>query len=157
MKTQGVDHVHFSKFLWGDIFYNEESRKFLRKSEGGLPRSFVHFILEPFYKIVSATISNEKAELLPIIKKLGIYLHKKDFNLDIKPLLRLVLTKFFGDTSCLVDALVASVRNSAEGTILKVQNYYRNSIDDQQINTQLSQCDSKGKLCINVAKLIYNE
>ena len=68
-------------------------------------RSFVHFILEPFYKIVSSTISNEKAELLPIIKKLGLLLHKKDYGLDIKPLLKLVLSKFFGSVSCLIDAM----------------------------------------------------
>lgn len=130
MKSQGVDPVVFQKFLWGDIFYNEETRKFGRKSEGGLPRSFAHFILEPFYKIVSNTISNEKAELQPILKKLGLFLHKKDFNLDIKPLLKLVLTRFFGDVSCLVDCMVASFRHSSDGTKNKVRNYYRNSSDD---------------------------
>jgi WD40 repeat protein len=50
-----------------------------RINDGSSIRSFVHFILEPFYKIVSTTISNEKAELLPIIKKLGLLLHKKDY------------------------------------------------------------------------------
>jgi U5 small nuclear ribonucleoprotein component len=92
--------------MWGDIFYNEETKKFSRKSEGGLPRSFVYFILEPFYKIVSTTISNEKNELLPVLKKLGIFLNKKDFNLDIKPLLKLVLLRSFGDISCIVDSMV---------------------------------------------------
>lgn len=72
----------------------------------------MHFILEPFYKIVSSTISNEKAELLPIIKKLGIYLHKKDFSLDIKPLLKLVLVKTFGSVSCLVDSMVDHFPNA---------------------------------------------
>lgn len=133
MKDQAVDPSQFQKFLWGDIFYNEETRKFSRKNEGGLPRTFVHFILEPFYKIVSATISNEKAELQPILKKLEIQHHKKDFNLDIKPLLRLILTRFFGDTSCIVDSLVASVRHAQDGTKSKVLNYYRNSGDDAEI------------------------
>lgn len=104
--------MNFQKFLWGDIFYNEETRKFSRKSEIGLSRSFVHFILEPFYKIVSATISNERSELMPIIKKLGILLQKKDYNLDIKPLLKLVLSKFFGNVSCLVDAMSQNIRSA---------------------------------------------
>lgn len=117
-----MDPATFQKFLWGDIFYNEETRKFTRKSEGGaLPRSFVHFILEPFYKLVSCTISNEKAELASLVKKLGILLQKKDYNLDIKPLIKLVLTKFFGrGVNCMVDAMVESVRNSQEGTRTKV-------------------------------------
>jgi U5 small nuclear ribonucleoprotein component len=92
------------------------SRKFSRKSEGGLPRSFVHFVLEPFYKIVSSTISNEKNELLAIMKKLGIFLHKKDYSLDIKPLLKLVLSKVFGSVSCLVDGMVENFKHAADGT-----------------------------------------
>jgi U5 small nuclear ribonucleoprotein component len=131
----------------------------MRKSEGGaLPRSFVHFILEPFYKLVSCTISNEKAELAPIVKKLGILLQKKDYNLDIKPLIKLVLTKFFGrGVNCMVDAMVESVRNSQEGTRTKVMNYFRNSNDDQGKSDELSKCDAKSTLAINVVKLIYNE
>lgn len=65
----------------------------------------MHFVLEPFYKVVALTLSNEKSELLPILKKLGVFLNKKDFALDIKPLLRLVLSRYFGDVSCLVDAI----------------------------------------------------
>lgn len=67
------------------------------------------------------------------MKKLGIKHDKKDFNLDIKPLLRLVLTRFFGDTSCIVDSLVANVRHSQDGTKAKVANYYRNSSDHTEI------------------------
>jgi U5 small nuclear ribonucleoprotein component len=53
-----VDPSQFCRFLWGDIFFNEVSRKFERSGQNGqLPRSFVHFILEPFYKVISAAIS----------------------------------------------------------------------------------------------------
>ena len=157
IKSTSIDPFTFQKFLWGDIFYDSETRKFARKSEGGLPRAFVYFILEPFYKIVSCTISNEKNDLLPVMKGLGIYLHKKDYLLDIKPLLKLVLSKFFGNVSSLVDGLVSNVRHAQDGTLLKVQNYYRNSNDSQEIAESLGKCDPKGKLCINILKLIYNE
>jgi hypothetical protein len=39
----------------------------------------VHFILEPFYKIMAVSISEEKAELAPILGSLGVYLHKRDY------------------------------------------------------------------------------
>lgn len=65
----------------------------------------MQFILEPFYKIISVSISEEKSELEPILKKNGIVLKNADFNLDIKPLIRLVLRKLLGDLSCLVDSL----------------------------------------------------
>jgi U5 small nuclear ribonucleoprotein component len=92
----------------------------MRKSEGGSLRGFVYFILEPFYKIVSHTISNERNELMPILKKLGIFLHKKDYNLDIKPLLKLVMTKYFGNVSCIVDAMVQNLKHASDGTMTKV-------------------------------------
>lgn len=42
----------FAKRLWGDIFFNPTSRKFTRKAmEPASNRTFVHFILEPLYKL----------------------------------------------------------------------------------------------------------
>ena len=49
---------------------------------------------------------------MPVMKKLGIFLKKKDYLLDIKPLLKLVLGKMFGDASCLVDSIVDNIKNA---------------------------------------------
>lgn len=50
----GVNIAEFAKRLWGNIFYNPGTRKFTRKSmETKSKRSFVHFILEPLYKLYS--------------------------------------------------------------------------------------------------------
>jgi len=93
--------------MWGDVFYNIETKTFTKKSDNGLnPRSFVHFILEPFYKLLGFTISNEKTELMPFLKTIGVYLRKSDFLLDIKPLLKLVMQKVFGDLRCFIDSIV---------------------------------------------------
>jgi U5 small nuclear ribonucleoprotein component len=83
--------------------------------------------------MVALNLSNEKSELLPILKKLGIFLNKKDFGLDIKPLLRLVMSRYFGDVSCLVDAITQHFKNATVGTQTKVNNYYRNSNDNHEI------------------------
>lgn len=72
--------------------------------------------MEPFYKVITCAISNEKSELIPILKKLGIYLNKKDFLLDIKPLLKLIMTKTFGDLSCIVDSMVSNISTVVKGT-----------------------------------------
>ena len=40
--------------LWGDFWFDESSRKFKRTApSGGGVRSFVHFVLEPLYKMFS--------------------------------------------------------------------------------------------------------
>ena len=46
-----IDTDKFMERLWGDIYFNPQTRKFTKKQEGDLQRSFVHFILEPLYKI----------------------------------------------------------------------------------------------------------
>ena len=48
----GINISEFARRMWGDIFYNPSSRKFTRKPmETNSKRSFVHFILEPLYKL----------------------------------------------------------------------------------------------------------
>jgi len=50
--TGGIDVEKFVQRLWGDIYYNPESRKFSRKPKSSKSqRGFVHFILEPLYKL----------------------------------------------------------------------------------------------------------
>jgi len=46
------DIDEFAMRLWGNIYYDQEKRKFTRKAaDVESKRSFVHFILEPLYKL----------------------------------------------------------------------------------------------------------
>jgi U5 small nuclear ribonucleoprotein component len=99
----------------------------------------VQFILEPFYKLVSVSVSEEKSELERILKKEAIVLKKKEFDLDIKPLVKLILSKFFGDLSCLVDCL-ATLPNAKAGTVSKVGLTYPGD--------GILKCESQDKLCV---------
>jgi U5 small nuclear ribonucleoprotein component len=46
------DISEFEKRLWGNIYFDSEKRKFTRKAaDVDSNRSFVHFILEPLYKL----------------------------------------------------------------------------------------------------------
>lgn len=53
MDVHGV-YINTEKFverLWGDVYFNSSTRKFSKNQDGELNRTFVHFILEPLYKI----------------------------------------------------------------------------------------------------------
>lgn len=40
--------------LWGDVYFNPDTRKFKKSPAGpGSSRTFVQFVLEPLYKIFS--------------------------------------------------------------------------------------------------------
>lgn len=98
-KSYGVQKDALTKLLWGNYYYNPETRKFMNKpTKDYSKRCFVDFILDPVYKIFSHVVAKEKDELRPFLSKLGIYLKSSDFKMDIKPLLKLVFKTFFGNT-----------------------------------------------------------
>lgn len=111
----------FARFLWGDVYFNKESRKFSKRpSENNPNRSFVEFVLDPLYKIVGYTVSEEKDSLKEILNKLGIDLRLSEYKLDPKPLLKLVCGKFFGHFNAFVDIILQKVVDSRKGSIIKV-------------------------------------
>lgn len=56
-KHNQLNATEFARRLWGDMFFETATRKFTKKPQLGgptpTPRTFVHFILEPLYKLFS--------------------------------------------------------------------------------------------------------
>lgn len=48
-----MDLDQFADRLWGNIYFNPETRKFSKQSAPGSKRGFEHFVLEPLYKLYS--------------------------------------------------------------------------------------------------------
>ena len=100
----------FAQRLWGDVFFDETTRKFVvdsDMSDVSAHRTFVSFVLDPIYKLYAHIIGEEKGELSVLMADLGIHLKKDDYKLDPHPLLRRTMKLFFKDTvSCIADALV---------------------------------------------------
>ncbi len=119
----GVDVDAFAQRLWGNIYYNAESRNFSRTApDAESKRSFVHFILEPLYKIYSAVLSSDTESLKRTLAKLGIRLKPAVYKIDVRPLLKIVLNQFFGPSQGFVDLVVDHVpspREAAEARLAK--------------------------------------
>jgi translation elongation factor EF-G len=116
----GIEVAGFADRLWGDIYFNSE-RKFTRKApDAETPRSFVEFILNPLYKLYSQVLSAEVDELKETLAGLGIKIKEAMFKMDARPLLKVVLNQFFGQSTGLVDMIVENVPNPIEGATRKV-------------------------------------
>lgn len=90
----------FHALLWGEIFYDESTQKFTKDKKKG-KRSFEHFVLEPIYKLISYSITNDrKSKLLPKIlwDNFGIKLKQVQLEEDPQKLLRLVISEVFGSS-----------------------------------------------------------
>ncbi|KAJ1923594.1 hypothetical protein IWQ60_005784 [Tieghemiomyces parasiticus] len=146
----------FAQRLWGDVYYNADRRSFHRQSNRGqYERTFVHFILNPLYKVYSQVLGQEP-HLGRNMAALGIYLKPKQLMLDPKDLLQLVLRQFFGAPTGFVDMCVEHVPSPAAGAAAKVERTYTGPQDSAYAQA-MRRCDPSGPLMIQVAKLYPDE
>nr|CAG8605291.1 4651_t:CDS:10 [Entrophospora candida] len=150
-----IDPDEFAKRLWGDIYYNPIKKSFSRKSlERDSQRSFVHFILEPLFKLYAQVIGEDENTLKRTLASLGICLKASHFQLDVKPLLRIILDQFFGPPIGFVDMVIEHIPSPKDNAAKKVEHIYTGTMDSTVVES-MRNCDSGGPLMIYITKL-YN-
>ncbi|CDR41673.1 CYFA0S07e04896g1_1 [Cyberlindnera fabianii] len=136
----------FAKRLWGNIYYDESRNKFTTKGE---KRSFIHFILEPIYKIVTQVISQPPEELKKTMyKSFGITLSKDLLKSDPQVLLREMFRLIFGNSRGFVD--VIETYSSPEKH--SKNDLYTGSSPD--IKAAIAKSSSDGPLIAHISKMI---
>lgn len=150
-----LDVGSFADRLWGDIYFVEDTRKFTRKpSDPEHSRTFVHFILDPLYKLYSHVLSEETEDLKDTLKGLGIQLKPVMFKMDVRPLLKAVLDQFFGPATGLVDVIVENIPSPVEGALDKVEATYLGP-QTSDVAASMKACDADGPVMVHVAKLYH--
>lgn len=155
MKNLDVDK--FAMRLWGDIFYNPGSRKFSRRGqEENSVRSFVHWILEPVYKLYAHTLSESAEDLKDTLEQLGIRLKPSEYKTDAKELMRLVCQQYFGPSTGFVDMITQHVPSPADGAKRLLERHYTGPLDTKTAEA-MQNCDQDGPLVVHVTKLFNTE
>ncbi|RYO82462.1 hypothetical protein DL763_008226 [Monosporascus cannonballus] len=150
-----VNTEEFARRLWGDIYFNPKKRTFSRKplpGEDRAKRSFVHFVLEPIYKVFSHTISRSPDQLKGLLETLGIVLKPSQYKTDAKVLLKLVCEQFFGPSTGFVDMIVNHIPSPVEAAERKLEKYYTGPLDTK-VAESMKKCDQDGPLVVYITKL----
>ncbi|KAI4905433.1 hypothetical protein NFI96_016625 [Prochilodus magdalenae] len=150
-----INYNEFAKRLWGDIYFNPKTRKFTKKApNSNSQRSFVEFVLEPLYKILSqASVVGDVDTSLPrVLDELGIHLTKEELKLNIKPLLRLVCNRFFGEFTGFVDMCVQHIPSPQSGARAKIEHSYTGGLDSD-LGEAMAECDPDGPLMCHTTKM----
>ena len=123
----GLNPSDLAKRMWGDWYHDTEKSVFTKVKPRGVSssqRTFVTYILEPLYKIYSQVISESPEELSLVLKRLNIHLKHKEIHMDSKPLLRLILSKYFGYPRGFVHMIITHIQSPYENNKNKALSYY---------------------------------
>lgn len=146
------DHKVFARCLWGETYFNEETRQFQKTpSDADQPRSFVQFVLEPLYKLFAHALGEEKDDLCATLAEVGIYLHKRDLELDARSVLKKVFAQFFGGISAFVDMCVEHCPNPKENAQAKTERLYSGD-QTGALAADMKSLDHNGYLMVHTVK-----
>ncbi|MBN3288485.1 U5S1 protein, partial [Polyodon spathula] len=152
-----ISYNEFAKRLWGDIYFNPKTRKFTKKApNSSSQRSFVEFVLEPLYKILAQVVGDVDTSLPRVLDELGIHLTKEELKLNIRPLLRLVCKKFFGEFTGFVDMCVQHIPSPQDGARNKIEHSYNGGLDSD-LGEAMAECDPDGPLMCHTTKMYSTE
>ncbi|GHJ87314.1 hypothetical protein NliqN6_3716 [Naganishia liquefaciens] len=150
-----VDIDELAPRLWGNIYFNEESRKFSKKpADPETKRSFVHFILEPLYKLYTQVMSEETETLKSTLAKLNITLKPACYKMDVRPLLKVVLEAFFGPARALVDLITEKIPSPVEAAASLISRTYTGPMTSEMAQS-MQQCNPDGPAIVHITKLYH--
>ena len=121
-KGWDIDANEFAKRLWGDVYFNNETRTFKKKGDSSSKRTFVEFVMEPLYKLFSQVIGEDESTLKQTLDSLGISLKPSQYTMDVKPLLRLVIPQFVGGVQGFIAMCVEHIPSPVKSAKQKVRN-----------------------------------
>lgn len=149
----GVDYIEFARRLWGDQYFHAKSRKFTKKPpHNSSQRSFVEFILEPIYKLFAQVVGDVDSTLTDALIELNIKLTKEESKCNIRPLLRLIMSRFCGDFSGFVDMCVEHVPSPLDNAKAKTDHVYTGPQEGKLYEDMLN-CGQNGALMVHTVKM----
>lgn len=130
------------------------SRKFTKKPpHNSSQRSFVEFILEPIYKLFAQVVGDVDGTLIDSLYELNIKLTKEESKCNIRPLLRLILSRFCGDFSGFVDMCVEHIPSPLDNAQTKIDHMYTGPSKEGRLYEDMLKCDQDGHLMVHTVKM----
>lgn len=149
----GVPTTEFARRLWGDMYFNNKTRKFSKKpAHSSAPRSFVEFILEPIYKLFAQVVGDVDGTLADTLAELNVKIGKEEMKSNIRPLLRLICNRFLGDFTGFADMCVEHIQSPADNSKTKIDHIYTGPKEGVLYEDMLD-CSQNGNLVVHSTKM----
>ncbi|KAF7306251.1 Elongation factor [Mycena indigotica] len=156
-KKFGVDKEKMMGKLWGDNFFNTNTRKWSTKSTDAdgkpLDRAFNTFVLDPIFKIFDAVMNFKKDAIGPMLEKLDVKLANDERDLEGKALLKAIMRRFLPAGDSLLEMIVINLPSPATAQRYRVETLYEGPMDDESA-IAIRDCDPAGPLVLYVSKMV---
>eukprot|EP01097_Dermamoeba_algensis_P003897 TRINITY_DN2635_c0_g3_i1.p1 TRINITY_DN2635_c0_g3~~TRINITY_DN2635_c0_g3_i1.p1 ORF type:complete len:841 (+),score=238.78 TRINITY_DN2635_c0_g3_i1:108-2630(+) len=153
----GVESSKLQERLWGDNWYDPESKKWKTKNQtdSGKPlkRAFCQFVLDPIYKLFDAVMNNKKDVFEKMITTLKIKLEGDEKEQVGKILLKTVMRKFLPAADALLEMMVVHLPSPATAQKYRCDTLYEGPLDDE-CAVAIRNCDPNGPLMMYVSKMV---
>jgi len=156
-KRFGVSKDKLMDKLWGDNYFNPQTRKWSTKSTDAdgkpLERAFNLFVLDPIYKIFEAVMNFKKDQAHAMCDKLDVKLTQEERDTEGKTLLKTIMRKFLPAGEALLEMIVIHLPSPATAQRYRVETLYEGPMDDESA-IGVRDCDPKGPLVLYVSKMV---
>jgi len=155
----GVDRAKMMKYLWGDWYFNPETKKWCNSptpdGHTGKPlaRAFCQFILDPIVQLVRAIMNDDKAKYEKMMTTLGVVLKGEDKVLTGKALVKRVMQIWLPAADTLLQMIILHLPSPRVAQKYRCENLYEGPQDDEAAKA-IKACDPNGPLMMYVSKMI---
>jgi elongation factor 2 len=153
-EKKGEAATKFMQKMWGDNFYDEETKKWSAEQENGKgKRGFVKFIMEPICELTRAIAKSQQETYFPLIEKLKINLNQEERKQVGKELGKTVMSKWLPAADCLLETVILHLPSPAEAQVYRTPYLYEGPQDDEVFKA-MSKCDPTGPVCVYISKMV---
>ena len=125
----GVDEERMLQRLWGDNFYNPATRKWKKTPGEGYVRGFNKFVLEPLYKVLNVTLS-EQVDIEEVLQKVDVALNAQERALQGKERMRTVMQRWLPAGEAMMHMLVLHLPSPKTAQAYRTELLYEGPMDD---------------------------
>lgn len=148
-----IDTEKLMNRLWGENFYNPQTKKWAKKPGDGYNRAFCMFVLDPIFKVFDAIMNFKKDETAKLLSKLNIVLKGDDKEKEGKDLLKVVMRTWLPAGEVLLQMIAIYLPSPVTAQRYRMEMLYEGPLDDEAA-VAVKNCDQTGPVMMYISKMV---
>lgn len=149
----GIQGEKLMKNLWGERYFNPETKKWTSNGDGKVKRGFCQFVLDPIFKVFDCVMNVKKDETAKLLEKLNIKLTVEERDLESKPLLKAVMRRWLPAGDTLLQMICIHLPSPVTAQRYRTDLLYEGPQDDEAA-VAMKTCDPNGPLMMYISKMV---